>query len=479
VILVGSALLAACAGSGPGTGGASPGPSGVLTKEGGDATTTVKASLATVIDNGIDEQDFADTLRSLSGGSFDVAVTPNWRQGDLNSETDLIKDVVDGKAELGISGIRAFDTVGVDSFAGLEAPFLIDSYNLEASALSSDWGQKLLEGTRSAGVVSLDYVQGPLRLPLGLTRNLVQATDFVGARIGIRPSHVSEMTIRALGATPVAWATTTGLDGIEMDPYGVAGNKYDVGATSLTGNAVFWARPSVIFANAKWFDSLSATQQDQLRTAAAGVDQRSATRIQGQERDGLGLLCARGFPVTLAPMQALDDLRTRTQSVTAELEKDPATKATIDAVNALRTRSGSPDVAGPCPEAAASPSLNTGVTPLDGKWHTSFTKADLIASPLLFDSGEINDGNWGDWTFTFENGRVSYTQSNNVEHGSSSGTFTVSGDTVTLAMSTGDNAGETFAFRWSIYKNTLTFKRDATLGVGPTPMLVKSWTRVP
>ncbi len=386
-LLAGSAVLAACGGSGPAPDGASPGPSGVLTKEGGDATTTMKASLATVIDNGIDEQDFADTLRSVSGGSLDVTVTPNWRQGDLNSETDLIKDVAAGKTELGISGIRAFDTVGVDSFEGLEAPFLIDSYNLEASALSSDWGQKLLDGTRAAGVVSLDYVQGPLRLPLGLTRNLVQVTDYLGARIGIRPSHVSEMTIRALGATPVAWATTSGLDGIEMDPYGVAGNKYDVGAKSLTGNAVFWARPSVIFANAKWFDSLSATQQAQLRSAAAGVDQRSATRVQAQERDGLGLLCSRGFSVTPAPIQALDDLRTRTQPVIAELEKDPAVKATIDALNALRTTSGSPDVAGPCPQAAASPSLSTGVTPLDGKWKTSFTKAELAASPLLWTSG--------------------------------------------------------------------------------------------
>lgn len=479
MILVGSALVAACGGPGPAPGGASPGPSGVLTKEGGDATTTVKGSLATVIDNGMDEQDFADTLRTASGGSFDVTVTPNWRANDLNSETDLIKDVAAGKAELGISGIRAFDTVGVDSFEGLEAPFLIDSYNLEASALSSDWGQKLLDGTRSAGVVSLDYVQGPLRLPLGVTRSLVQATDFVGARIGIRPSHVSEMTIRALGATPVTWTTTTGLDGIEMDPYGVAGNKYDVGATSLTGNAVFWARPSVIFANAKWFDSLTAAQQDQLRSVAAGVDQRSATRVQSEERDGLGLLCARGFPVTLAPTQALDDLRSRTQSVTEELEKDPVIKATIDALSALRTKSGSPDVAGPCPQAAASPSLFTGVTPLDGKWKTSFTKAELASSPLLMDSGEVNDDNWGNWTFTFDDGRVSYTQSNDLEHDTSSGTFTVSGDSVLLDFTQGGNAGETFAFRWSIYKNTLTFKRDETLGVGPTPMLVKSWTRVP
>ena len=52
----------------------------------------------------------------------------------------------------------------------------------------------------------------------------------------------------------------------------------------------------------------------------------------------------------------------------------------------------------------------------------------------------------------------------------------MTGDAVTLHV---DQTGETFAFRWSIFKNTLTFKRDETLGAGPTPLLIKPWTRAP
>ncbi len=80
---------------------------------------------------------------------------------------------------------------------------------------------------------------------------------------------------------------------------------------------------------------------------------------------------------------------------------------------------------------------------------------------------------------TFDHGHVTATQHNDIESSSTSGTFTVSGDTVILVLSEGDNAGESFGFRWSIYKNTLTFKRDETLGPGPTPTILKPWTRVP
>jgi hypothetical protein len=120
--------------------------------------------------------------------------------------------------------------------------------------------------------------------------------------------------------------------------------------------------------------------------------------------------------------------------------------------------------------------LNTGPTPLDGTWKTSFTKAELIASPLLTDNGEINDGNWGDMTMTFDHGRFTSTQRNTIEHGTGSGTFTVTGDAIYMHI---DQTGENFAYRWSIFRNTLTFKRDETIGGGPTPSLVKPWTRVP
>ena len=43
----------------------------------------------------------------------------------------LIKDVEAGKADLGVAGTRAWDSVGVHSLDGLNAPLLINSYALQ------------------------------------------------------------------------------------------------------------------------------------------------------------------------------------------------------------------------------------------------------------------------------------------------------------------------------------------------------------
>jgi TRAP-type transport system periplasmic protein len=452
---------------------AAPAPSGIVTKDGGVAQTSLKATLATVTNEGVDEHDLADTLRQASAGAIDIAVSPSWRQPDVNSETELIQDVAAGKAQLGIVGLRAFDTVGVTSFMGIQAPFAIDSFDLQAKVLASDWAQKLLDGTRPAGVVGIGYVQGPLRQPLGVTRDLTSASSFQGAKFGIRPSKVSEMTLKALGATPVGWSDLTGLDGIEMDVPSISGNRYDMSAKSLTGNIVLWARPSAFFANAAWFDALAPDQQQALRSAAAAVDQRTVGRVRNDATITTDILCHRSVRVTDASSQALEELRTRTQPVIDELEKDPGTKATIDAIASLRD-STPPYVFGPCSGSAASGPAGT--TALDGTWTTSYTKADLAASPLV-DVSEISDGNWGDLALTFAGGKVTFTQQNAIGDSATSGTFTVKNDVLTMTFDQGGNAGETFALRWSVYKNTLSFRRDETIGIGPTPFLVKAWTK--
>jgi len=128
------------------------------------------------------------------------------------------------------------------------------------------------------------------------------------------------------------------------------------------------------------------------------------------------------------------------------------------------------------PQTSPSPSLSPSI---DGTYQTSFSLADLSASPLLADPSELNDGNWGDWTLKFQDGRVSYAQRNTVTNSSSSGTFTIDGDAVTMAFDSGANTGETFGFRWHLIANVLTFTRDDSLGLpGPTPFLVKAWSRV-
>ena len=453
-----------------------PAPSQITAKGGGGVPTPLAATLITGEGTPIDEQAFAHAVLKDSGGSITITVSSKWRSGDPNYEAGVINDVVTGKAQMGVTATRAFDLIGVTAFEGLSAPLLIDSYALEARVLGADVVMKQLDATRAMGVTSLDFLGGPLRQPLGLTRDLVSAGDYAGAKIGIRPSRVSEMAIRALGGTPVAYVPghVDGLDGLEVHTDLIEGAQYDAGAKSLTGNVVLSARPSVIFVNGAWFDKLPADQQALLRRAAGEAKAASLARWPTDSQVAVETLCRRSLIVKEASGAALAGLSSKLAPVTDVLATDATNKAVIDGIRALGG-SDATDFIAPCGAVAASAEPSGAATALDGTWVTSFTKADLQKSPLLFDAGEINDGNWGDLTMTFDHGKFTSTQSNGVGHGTGSGTFTVTGDAVTLHL---DQTGETFAFRWSIFKNTLSFKRDETLGVGPTPFLVKPWTRV-
>ena len=334
-----------------------------------------------------------------SGGSITITVSSDWRSGDPNYEAGVINDVVTGKAQMGVTATRAFGMVGVTAFEGLSAPLLIDSYGLEARALGTDVVMKQLDATRPMGVTSLDYLGGPLRQPLGLTRDLVAAGDYAGAKIGIRPSRVSEMAIRALGGTPVAYVPkhVGGLDGLEVHTDLIEGAQYDAGAKSLTGNVVLWARPSVIFVNGAWFDKLPGDQQATSapggRRGEGGQPRPMANRLAGRRREPLPALARREGGVRAA----LAGLRSKLAPVTEALATDATNKAVIDGIRAV-SGSDATDFVAPCGDVAASAEPSGTATALDGTWVTSFTKADLQKSPLLSDAGEINDGNWGDLT---------------------------------------------------------------------------------
>ena len=136
--------------------------------------------------------------------------------------------------------------------------------------------------------------------------------------------------------------------------------------------------------------------------------------------------------------------------------------------------SAQPDVLS-CPhQQTPSPQLRQAASELEGTYRTSFSETELAKSRLLLDAGEINDHNWGDLTLRFSGGHFRITQRNARAHGQATGRYTTDGDAVALEA---DN-GETFAFRWSLYRGTLKFERDEKLDGGPTPWLVRPWRRV-
>jgi TRAP-type transport system periplasmic protein len=426
-------------------------------------------------------QSFVDQVTTLSGGRITLDVTNKWHSADDQAEPNAVKAVEAGQAAIGFVPTRAFHDLGVTSFDALSAPLTVDSLALEQRILRSDLATTMLKDVATVGLHGLGVLPGPMRKPVGLTRKLIAPSDYRGARIAISASPVSARALAALGATAVAsrfeGSSMAKYDGLEQQVGSVAGNQYDAAGSTVTANVNLWARPIALFANTKMFDALPASTRALLQKAAVAA-LPAATKIQAAaEADGLGQLCRRGRVhfVDATPAQVAQ-LRSAFAPVYAWLRGYPATATAIDRINAMRSGlEGAVNTETPsCDTGAGNPSKRNAVTPIEGMWRTTFSKTELAASPLLIDQEEINDQNWGTLTLTFSNGQCKQTGTNKVTSGSSICTYTVAGDVLTIHQEN----GEIFTMRWSIYKDTLTLRRDKTLGVGPTPLVLKPWAKV-
>ena len=429
-------------------------------------------------------QAWIEEVQRRSGGSLRIQVTNRWRDQEIDYDKGTIADVQAGKVQLAKVAARAYDTVGVTSFQALVAPFLIDNRALEGRVLESELARQMLTSTDELGLVGLAVLPTDLRKPLGLSRPLVAVKDYRGTRIGVREGEVAKATFTALGATPVGYVPgepLSGLDGIELGFELIKGNQYDQQAKAVTANVTFWPKPVTVVMNRKAFESLTPRQQDALRQAGASVIARQLEAMQNlNSREAAGTLCQRGLRFVHASNQQLAALRRAVQPVYNQLERNAQTRSLLQRIQAMKHETAgtaTPDAPACSPSDAAPTAANQPATPLDGDCRTSFTREELANSSLLYDQGEINDENWGDFTLRFDRGRVTFTQRNNVASSSTSGTYTINGKAITLRFTEGVNAGETFASRWSLYRDVLTFKRDPSIGHLPTPYLVKPWPR--
>lgn len=464
-----------------------------LDKAGNPVPRLVALTLADADTNFTAAQVFADDVHEQSHGALKIRIEDSWRPNDRYSQSDLIKDVRAGKAQLGMTVSWAFDRLGIGNFRALQAPFLIDSYPLEQKVLSSDIPAKMLAGLQNSGLVGLGVVPGSLERPLSYSAPLLGASSYQGVSIGISPSDISAGLFRNLGASPVvpehfhAGDLVGDLGGIEADVTGISAGA-DLPGAILTGNIVFSPRPQVLFINRHTFEGLTAGQRRELARAAAAADRDSGI-WQRSDAAAMRDLCHRQITVVTASEADLAGLLAAARPVYRRLESDPQTGAFISQITSMRTAMGNASLPVTCPAAGTAGSSAANATLLEGSWQATYTEAELVAAggqPGSLDSGE---GNWGSFTFTLGNGQwllrltggdPAVTPNNVVD----SGTYVVTGDTINFYRHDHDyTSSDTEVwgpFIWSTYRGTLTFKRAGWTGdsQGPTCLVVKPWQQI-
>jgi TRAP-type transport system periplasmic protein len=437
---------------------------------------------------------FVNRVESLSHGNVRIEMVYSVGNNHSDAEQQVVRGVAAGTYDLGDVGTRAFDSLGVTSFRALTAPMLVDSYALENALIQSGITDQMMRGLDGVGVVGLGVVADGLRKPIGVNGPIVGAADWRGIAFGTFKSRVQEEAIRALGATPAevfgpyrAEAINSGtLQGFEIGlRFYQRLSLVDV-APYVTANVNLWPQMDVVLANPDRLDGLTSQQHDWLVQAVR--DAARATRLIEGEADLVSDLCSGGARFVGASEADIAALGDAFASVYATLQEDPQTKEFIAEIERLKQQT-SPDQAlvipegcagaapsAPTPPPEASQSKTTEVTPLDGVWEVTYSRDELIAANA--DPSEVVPENYGHFFLTFRRGDAWGGQGEDPPEVHT--TYVVDGDTITFFSPGGQEGGqpsfEVWTYRWSVYRDTLTFEK---LGdVGPTGFVVKAWRRV-
>src|SRR5262249_49578151 len=171
------------------------------------------------------------------------------------------------------------------------------------------------------GLVGVGILPGELRRVVGVRKPLLRAADFRGLRFGTTQAQAAAETVRALGATPVAFLVLTSVrrfGGFDFPVTSFEGNAYDAQARYLTTNLAFWPRPLVVFMSRRTAARLSPAQRALLRAAARDTIPDAVGVIERRERRAVAALCGRGrvrFVRSTAP--ELVEIRSAVASVQA------------------------------------------------------------------------------------------------------------------------------------------------------------------
>jgi TRAP-type transport system periplasmic protein len=442
-------------------------------------------------------------VAKLSGGNVQINMAYHVGENAPGGEQQVVRGVAAGRYDLGVVGTRVFDTLGVNNFQALTAPMLIDSYPLERAVIGSGIPAQMMRSLDTLNVTGLGVLADGLRKPIAVRKPLLGPADWRGITFAAFRSRESSEAIRALGATPSdVWGTqldqglgSGAVGGFEKNLL-IYRAKPDLWkpARYVTANVNLWPQTLAVIGNPGRLAKLTSQQRGWLTQAVRDAAARSTGLIDGDARLLPGL-CASGTRLADASPADLAALQNAFAPVYAQVERDPQTRQFIAEINRLKqhTPPGPALVipagcTGPAPGSApgnGSPGAGTRttqVTPLDGVWQVSYTGAELAAAHA--DPSEVVPENYGSFTLTLHRGYSSFVRSGAPPSSRPTATYVVRGDTITF------HQGQAiWRYRWSVYRQTLTFKKlggqepgcSLSVSLGqcePTGFVVKPWRRV-
>lgn len=233
------------------------------------------------------------TFEHEVGPDFQVEIFPN---GQLGSEREMIEQVQSGVLQ--VTSVSNGTLVPfAPEFQVLDIPFQFENYAQAKRVLSGDAGDQLLASLGDRGLVGLGFwVQGYRQLTTGDTA-VRSVDDIAGLQIRTMQAPLHVEAFRALGAspTPMAWgevysALEQGVIDGQENPVAIV---YDLQLYRVQDYVTLTAHvldPMPVVANKEWFDNLTPTMQDELRSAIQIATDRQWELAEAAEVEGLRAL---------------------------------------------------------------------------------------------------------------------------------------------------------------------------------------------
>ncbi len=435
-----------------------------------------------------------ERVKELSDGGLRIDETYGVGNWQPHAEQQIVQQLAGGGFDLAFVGTRVFDTLGVKSFQALTAPMLVDSYPLERAVVDSAIPEQMMKSLDTLNVTGLGVVAGGMRKPIAVHKPLLNLKDWQGITFAAFDSEGQAEAIRALGAESsnlvgpsLIEALTNGtVHGFEEDLLTYQVDELQLLAPYVAANVSLWPQTLAIIANPGRIDRLTRQQLGWLQQAVKDTIARSTTDLVADDSHILANLCASGARFANVSDADISAMQRAFAPVYAQLEQDQPTQAFVSEIKQIKggMTTGDPLVippncTGPAPAPSAITPRTKAITPLDGSWEVTLTRAELMAGPGV-SHDEDNPANYGHIVLEFNRGEFRMVGGDGETN---IGTYVVTGDLINFYwtgivnnQTPGEIAGEIWTLKWSIDRDSLTFVEQTR--TRPTTLLVKPWTRV-
>jgi tripartite ATP-independent transporter DctP family solute receptor len=256
-------------------------------------------------------EQMAAEVAEKTGGDLTIKL---FNGGVLGSQPDAIEQVRLGALDVGQFNLGPMGT-SVPATNVVSLPFIFKSIPQMYRAMDGEIGDAIGKGMAEKGIVALAWYDSGARSFYNSERAINTPEDVKGLKVRVMNNDLFVGMIASMGgnATPMAFAEVyqslkTGVvDGAENNPPSYEStNHFEVAQFySLTEHLII---PECVCMSKKAFDSLSAEQQDIVRTAAR--NSAEAQRVLWKEREKVSMdkVIAQGATVNVVedkgPFQA-------------------------------------------------------------------------------------------------------------------------------------------------------------------------------